>query len=208
MKEKGFAPLIIILGVAVLVITGFLISRLIKPGAEQVSNSVPATPTPTVSLGFKTTPTTAPTKIAKQTITPTQTPTPTVAAVSPYQIEAELICARADDGYADGKHVDLKWQVTVSGEASIPFGTLTLTDNKTKAVFDFGNVTPSGNDPITTWGGLGHWKVQDRDGNEMPFVADGRDYTLKLYKLTTRSQAVTQDLQPVAQKTFSKICEF
>lgn len=189
MKEKGFSPLIIILGVVVLIMTGFLIGRLNKPKSVQV-------PTPSASVIA----TPAPTKLVKST------PAPTVAAVSPYQIEARLVCARADEGYAVDNHVDLIYQVTVNGEAIL--ATLTLTDNKTKDVFDFANGGPPGNSTITSWGGTLHWKLRDRDNKEMTFTADGREYTLKLYKLTTVSEAVTQDLQPVAQKTFSKICEF
>lgn len=193
MKEKGFSPLIIILGVVVLIMTGFLIGRLNKPKSVQEpipSASVIATPT------FSP----APTKLIKST------PAPTVAAVSPYQIEARLVCARADEGYAVDNHVDLIYQVTVNGEAIL--ATLTLTDNKTKDVFDFANGGPPGNSTITSWGGTLHWKLRDRDNKEMTFTGDGREYTLKLYKLTTASEAVTKDLQPVAQTTFSKVCEF
>ncbi len=204
MKEKGFAPVIIILGVVAVVMTGFLIGRLIQPNAKQVpilSDSVPANPTPTASPILVATPTAASTKIAQQT------PTPTAAAISPYQIEARLVCARADEGYANDNHVDLTYQVTVKGKA-IPFATLTLTDNKTKDIFDFANDGPPGNSTISSWGGTLHWKLRDKDNKEMTFTADGRDYTLKLYKLTTVSEAVTRDLQPVAQTTFSKVCEF
>lgn len=204
MNQKGLAPLIIILGVVALVMLGFLIGKFMKPSIEQVptlSNSVPTTPTPTVPATLAPSFSPIPTKIAKQT------PAPTVAAASPYQIEARLVCARADEGYAADNHVDLIYQVTVNGEA-IPFATLTLTDDKTKDVFDFANGGPPGNSTIKSWGGTLHWKVRDRDNKEMTFTADGRDYTLKLYKLTTVSEAVTQDLQPVAQVTFSKTCEF
>lgn len=203
--QNGFAPLIIILGVVVLVSVGFLAGRLInKPNTEQVptlSDAVPATPTQTVSSNPQATFAAVPTKIAKQA------PTPTVAAVSPYKVEAKLVCARADEGYAVDNHIDLTYQVTVNGEA-IPFATLTLTDNKTQDVFDFANGGPPGNSTIKSWEGTLHWKVRDRDNKEMTFTADGRDYTLKLYKLTTVSEAVTKDLQPVAQVNFSKICEF
>lgn len=200
MKEKGFSPLTIILGVVVLIMTGFLIGRLNKPSFVQAptpSVSVIATPTATPVPTFSP----APTKLVKST------PAPTVAPVSLYQIEARLVCARADEGYAVDNHVDLIYQVTVNGEA-IPFATLTLTDNKTKDVFDFANGGPPGNSTITSWGGTLHWKLRDRDNKEMTFTADGRDYTLKLYKLTTVSEAVTKDLQSVAEKTFSKTCEF
>ena len=207
--QKGFTPLVIILGVAVLVLGGFLVGRLIKPGAEQVA-TLPS-PTPTAATQATSTPSASPNTSTKPTAVLTkiikQTPTPTIAAVSPYQIEARLVCARADEGYGDGNHVDLIYKVTIKGEA-LPFATLTLTDNKTQDVFDFANGGPPGNSTITSWDGTLHWKTRDRDNKEMTFTADGRDYALKLYKLTTVSEAVTKDMQPIAQTTFSKVCEF
>ncbi len=219
-SQKGLAPLVIVLAVAALVMAGFLASRAINPVPEKIAVTPSITPTATASA----TPTKAPTKISKASpiAVPTRspaTPAPTQAAVQisapapaaptapSYSVDAQLVCARADEGYASGNHVDFTWQVFIN-ETPVPFTTLTLTDNKTKEVIDFGNTTNSGNDPVSSWNGLGHWAVRDRDGKEMPFVADGREYTVKLYRMTTVSQAVTQDLQPVAQKTFSKTCEY
>lgn len=214
--QSGFAPILIVIVLAIVIGSSILVIKNISinqpkspPIVEQQStDSAKTKVSPSPIITKTSTPTATPTVSNQVSPTLTVTPKPTVTAVDPYQLEAELICARADEGYAVEKHVDLKWQVTVNEPASIPFGTLTLTDNKTKTTFDFGNVTPSGNDPLTTWEGLVHWKIRDRDGNEMPFVGDGREYTLKLYKLTTRSQAITKDLQPVAQKNLSKICEY
>lgn len=205
MKEKGLAPLVIILGVVILVMAGFLIGGFInKPGTGNVSTlsgSTPVVPAPTISSDFQATPVDVTAKVIKST------PAPTATAVSPYKIEARLVCARADEGYGADNHVDLTYQVTVTGEA-IPFATLTLTDEKTQDVFDFAKGGPPGNSTVKNWGGTLHWKVRENYDKEMTFTADGRDYTLKLYKLTTASEAVTQDLQPVAQTTFSKTCEF
>lgn len=204
-SQKGFSPLIIVLGIAVLIVVGVLISKSVKPSSEKAAAPSPS-PTPTVSVVPKITSTATPTKSASQT------PTPTVAAIPPYQLEARLVCARPDATYKEGNHVDLVYQVTVNG-SDIPFGTLTLTDNKTKEVFDLadgGHSGPPGNfiNISSATGYTFHWMLQDSNYKQMPFIADGREYTLKLYKLTTASEFLPKDLQPLAEKTFSKVCEF
>lgn len=294
--QKGFAPLVIILGVVVLVMAVFLIGKLNQPSPEKIatlSNSVPtATPqfTPTLNqllapsnltasgvvntnniydtltLNWKdnsnnengfalqrsttsnftdniltiSVPTNTTSFIDTRTVVRGQTYyyrvssssnkgnsdwsntasiiapfplTPTVAVVPPpYRLEARLVCARADNTYSFGNHVDLVYQVTVNGN-DIPFGTLTLTDNKTKDVFDLadgGHSGPPSNftNISSATGYTFHWMLQDSNYKQMPFIADGREYTLKLYKLTTVSEMLPKDLQSVAETTFSKICEF
>lgn len=234
MKEKGFAPVVIILGIAAVVVTGFLIGRINNPG------SLPSpTPSASVSATISPTPTNTVVPLSKAsamplvdcvgpdgkkasltqkacddfkkawiipTPKPTATPAQTVAVPPTYQLEARLVCARADEGYATGDHLDLIYRVIVNGDAIL--ATLTLTDNKTKDVFDFAKDGPPGNSSIKDWSGQLDWGVQDRNYKQMIFTGDGREYTLKLYKLTTASEAVTQDLQPVAQTTFSKTCAF
>lgn len=192
--QKGIAQITIILGVIALVVMAFLIGKLSQSGSEKVVTLPDFVPTITP----QSTSTPIPTLLS-----PTSTKVP-AATIPPYTITAQLICANADEGYATDKHIDIKYE-TFRNRGSDDFPSAeTLTDNKTGAVVILSRdavVSPNHKSEM-------HWAVIDRDGNNMLFVADGREYTLKLYKLETVSQEITKDLQPIAQKTFSKTCEF
>lgn len=206
MNSKGFTPIYIVMGIVILAAASFYVGKFYwsNPTPDIVEKSLlNLSPSPTPILSSQSTPTVSVSKSPQITIKPTDIPTPTTIP-SPYTITAELICANADYGYESGNHVDLSYNVSVSaGYENFP-SVLTLTDTKTNTTFELTRI-----DSIGVGGGANmHSSVQNSDRSIMPFVADGRNYVLKLYRLSSRDQSLTQNIKPVAQLSFSKVCKF
>lgn len=180
-NQKGMSALVIFLTGAIVAVSAFLTVNLVSKKSSSPSETDTLTD--------------------RSTETPTSLPTSTPIA-SPYTVEAEFICSSGGKGNTSRNHVDLSYNFSTSMELNSSPNVITITDTKTKTIFELGRTE------VINQEALMHSSVKNSDGNIMPFVADGRTYILKQYKLSTTTQAITKDLQPVSEKSFSKTCSY
>lgn len=203
-NQKGVSVVVVILIGAIVAVSVFLLINLTKKSdpAEiiarpQIETSTSSQPT---NIPTSSTPAPKPSVSAVVKATPITTPATTTTTPSSYSVEAEFVCSAADEGYSSGNHVDLIYNFTVSSELNSSPNVINITDSKTNTTFELGRTE------VINQGARMHSSLQNSDGNIMPFVADGRTYILKQYKLSTTSQVITKDLEPISQKSFSKNC--
>lgn len=202
--EKGLSSLPIILGI-VIIVSGFIVAYQLgksSPPSLTVNSNPSTTPQPKTSS--------SPTPTLSPSVSPVTKTSPTPSPASLNKINASFVCASADESYTQSNHLDLNFSAKIYGANTSDLLTVTLTDEKTHTTI----ITSSfgGNQPYSEFSFLAHESEMDQDRQIVPFVADGRKYTLRVYKvLNAASKTDSPKLSDLpknaeAEQTISKIC--